>query len=398
MTISQSYELYRLDHIQAPNNPECTYIYWQAMHGDMMLTIANQKIEPGKDQSNLRCLVCYVAGKPSTTKDNYNETYSYLNDGHPFQHDTNVYTMKFRAKSNVFYRGCNTDDFISFCLELSHKTGKVTLSHAGPNGIYNQEKIYYQFNKADLDLSRIDYVHVSGGNQDVPIRNLTINHEPVPGLHPSFDKDFKIDTSGLLGKHRMSLEYTMRPPYRGGAPNNNDSSSPASSPYNQQKSPSPRAESPALKSSKLPPCRDSIYCLNQSSRDHIEQYSHPCRFNELCRKQADEPYLVHERHNASRCSDDKDCSKKTDPVHRAQYRHTGLPDYLIPCRHQDTCNDKSSEHRMMYSHGEELPSIKSKFLFQIMYLIIRREISILNLFRKQNINTKRNSMQIWQWL
>jgi hypothetical protein len=113
-----------------------------------------------------------------------------------------------------------------------------------------------------------------------------------------------------------------------------------------------------------------VYCLNQNSRDHTEQHSHPCRFNELCRRQADEPHLNHERHNVSRCPDDKGCSEKTDPVHRAKYRHTGLPDYLFPCRNQDTCYDTSPEHRMKYFHGEELPSIKSKFLFQIMYLII----------------------------
>jgi hypothetical protein len=112
----------------------------------------------------------------------------------------------------------------------------------------------------------------------------------------------------------------------------------------------------------------------------MEQYSHPCRFNELCRRQADEPHLNHERHNVSRCSDDKDCSKKTDPVHRATYRHTGLPDYLCPCRYQDTCYEKSPEHRIRFFHGEELPLVKSKFLFQIMYLISQREISILIVF------------------
>jgi uncharacterized protein (TIGR02452 family) len=383
MTISQSYDLYRLDHLQAPNTPDYTYIYWQAMHGDMMLTIANQKIEPEKKQPNLQCLVCYVAEKPSTTKSDYHETYSYLNDGHPFEHNAKVYTKEFRAKSNVFYRGCNTDDFLTFCLKLSHKTDEVTLSHAGPNGIYNQEKIHYHFNKSDLDLSKIDYVHVSGGNQDVPIRNLTINHELVSELHPSFDKDFKIDTSTLLGADRLSLEFTISASYQWDKPNNNNPFSLVSPPWNQQKSPSSRAESPLLKSSKLLPCCDSIYCLNQNSRDHVEQYSHPCRFNELCRSQADEPHLVHELHNVPKCIQDKNCSEKTDPIHRAQYRHTGLSDYLIPCRYQDICYKKSSEqHLMMYSHGEELPTIKSQFLFQIIYSIIHRKASILIYFRK----------------
>jgi hypothetical protein len=116
-----------------------------------------------------------------------------------------------------------------------------------------------------------------------------------------------------------------------------DSSRAESSKYNGSRDESPRSNrprvktpprSPQLRLSKPPPCLDSVYCLNQNLRDHTEQYSHPCHFNELCRRQADEPHLNHERHNVSRCSDDKDCSEKTDPIHRAKYRHTGLPDYL----------------------------------------------------------------------
>ena len=63
MTISQSYELYRLDNSKAPNRPEYTYIYWQAMHGDMMLTIADDKVDLKTEQPDLHCLVCYVAEK-----------------------------------------------------------------------------------------------------------------------------------------------------------------------------------------------------------------------------------------------------------------------------------------------------------------------------------------------
>ncbi|CAF5062388.1 unnamed protein product [Rotaria sp. Silwood1] len=54
----------------------------------------------------------------------------------------------------------------------------------------------------------------------------------------------------------------------------------------------------------------------------------------------------------------KNCSQLIDPVHRAQYRHSNLPDYLIPCRYQDNCYEKSPSHRKKYFHGETLPSIK----------------------------------------
>ena len=446
MTISQSYKLYCLEKPQTSNNPEYTYIYWQAMHGDMMLTITNEILESGgKDQSNIRCLVCYVAQKPSTKRDDYHEEYSYLNDGHPIQHDVNVHQGTFRAKSNVFYRGCNTDDFLTFSLKISHKTGEATLSHAGPNSIYSHEQISYKFNKSDLDLSRIDYVHVSGGKQDVPIRNLTINHEPVSELHPSFDKDFKIDTSSLIRRHTVSDSHIAhsaynrgasvheknrffevrnersvsvgsaqsarskpRPSffkrltnsllnrsatnkeqasvepksskekpyifYQGGPPEYNGSGvqSPPHNELTRESSSSKKAtpESPSSKqakpesapliSSRLPPCSDSIYCLNQYFKDHTNQYSHPCRFNELCQRQADESHLTHRHHNVPRCSEDRICHAQMDPIHRAKFRHSGLSDFLLPCRFQETCHDKSADHRMKYFHGEEILSFKSK--------------------------------------
>ena len=117
-------------------------------------------------------------------------------------------------------------------------------------------------------------------------------------------------------------------------------------------------------SSKLTPCRESIYCIHQFEADHNAKYSHPCRFNELCRNKDSEANLVHEIHDVPQCSDDENCSKKADPVHRATYRHTNFPDYLIPCRYQRECRDKSSDHRIKYFHGETLSSFTSKlFLY-----------------------------------
>ncbi|CAF1302379.1 unnamed protein product [Rotaria sp. Silwood1] len=364
ITISQSNTLYCLDKAQTSNNPELTCIYWQAMNGDMMLTISNEEISPDKDPSNLQCLICYVAAKSSTATDDFHQVYSYLNYGSPYQHETNVHTNQFKAKSNVFYRGCNTDDFFTFCLKISHKTGEVILSHAGPNGIYNHEKIQYRF--------------------DVPIRNLMINHEPMPELHPSFDKDFKIDTSTVathindgtpksnIKRAASSFQLPTKTENVSVFKRIKNALFCSSINVNASISNSPRSNPPIPKSttlqasskvsSKLPPCRDSVYCLNQNSKDHINNYSHPCRFNELCRNKDSEPHLVHKRHNVPKCSEDENCSQLIDPVHRAQYRHSNLPDYLIPCRYQDNCYEKSPSHRKKYFHGETLPSIKSKFL------------------------------------
>ncbi|CAF4730203.1 unnamed protein product, partial [Rotaria sp. Silwood2] len=108
----------------------------------------------------------------------------------------------------------------------------------------------------------------------------------------------------------------------------------------------------------LTPCRDSIYCLQRNSSKHTKQFSHPCPYSELCKRKAKEPHLTHERHNVLKCTKDKYCSEKINPIHRANYRHTNLPDYLSLCRKQSNCQDTSLKHRIKYFHGETLPLIK----------------------------------------
>jgi hypothetical protein len=112
---------------------------------------------------------------------------------------------------------------------------------------------------------------------------------------------------------------------------------------------------PALK-----PCNDSVYCLQQKSSKHIKQYFHPCGFSELRTRKGKRPHLTHERHHALQCIQDKNCSEKHDPVHRATYCHANLLDYLIPCGKQTYCLDKSPKHRIKYFHGETLPLIRRK--------------------------------------
>ena len=465
MTITQSYNLYCLNKGQPRTNIESTYIYWQAMDGDMMLTLTNAKLKPsGKDDSSLQCLVCYIAEKPSATRESYSEEFSYLNTGTPYQHSNNVHKRSFKASSSRFYRGCNTDEYFTFCLKIIYKTGEVSLAHAGPNGIYNHENIQFHCKRSDLDLLKLDYVHISAGNRDVPIRNLTINHEQIVELHPTFDKEFTINTSHLSRKRQSSFHYhngssdgdrdrdikspgatskpmtlasstsnlsskpvdplpkttpekkgflsrlkyvifgttkTNDPPtpnsYPQQSPENNESKSdvasydpskfelpPSPKPRRSDSSPSKSPESyssvskpvvpipPPLISSNLPPCRDSIYCLLQSDKNHIDQYSHPCRFNELCRRQAGEPHLVHKLHESPMCLEDRNCSERSNPIHRDKYRHTGLSDYLIPCRYQDVCYDKAPNHRIRFFHGEEIPSIKSTF-FSLAWIFLLME-------------------------
>ncbi|CAF1301588.1 unnamed protein product [Rotaria sordida] len=114
----------------------------------------------------------------------------------------------------------------------------------------------------------------------------------------------------------------------------------------------------------IKPCEDSIYCLEQYSPEksvnHNQTYSHPCRFSELCRNIHDTSHSIqftHDKHDVSQCEYDMNCSNLTDPTHRFSYRHTGLPDYLIPCRNQQECRNLTSEHRKKYFHGEKINTL-----------------------------------------
>ena len=148
-----------------------------------MLSLSSKRIESGVDISNAHCLVCYIAPKPSINDADYQEQASYLNNGVPFIHDILMKNGTYAVKSPTFHRGCNTNDFLTFCLEIEHSTSTVTLFHAGPNSIYNQKKISHSFARSNLDLTKLDLIHVSAGAHTVPIRNLIVTFEnPIDPL------------------------------------------------------------------------------------------------------------------------------------------------------------------------------------------------------------------------
>jgi hypothetical protein len=320
LTISQARELYRVQHKQDPND-DIAYIYWQAINGDMMLVLSNEKMETDetKKQPNLRCLLCYIAPKSHSSYDyNYHEQTTYLNRGEPFQHHAFVKNNQYKAHSNTFHIGSNTDDFITYCLEIHRSTGKVILHQAGSNAIYNYQEISCEFqNKKELDLTKLEYVNVTADTKNVTVRNLIVCFEKQAELHPTFDKNFKkiapVLTSTAGGGHTHA-------------------------------------------GSSLKRCPDNVNCLvqyanDQSGKEHNSKFSHPCRFSELCRSK--EPYLTHDPHPSPPCRDGTKCKKLGDPYHRAEYRHKDLPDFLIPCGDRK-CPNKSDDHLIRYSHGESV--------------------------------------------
>jgi hypothetical protein len=189
LTISQARELYRVQHKQDPRD-DIAYIYWQAINGDMMLVLSNEKIETDetKKQPNLRCLLCYIAPKSDSLYDyNHHEQTTYLNCGEPFQHHAFVKNNEYKAHSNTFHIGSNTDDFITYCLEIHRSTGKVILRQAGSNAIYNHERVRYRFNKKELDITELEYINVAADFKNVSIRNLVVCFEKKADLECAAD-------------------------------------------------------------------------------------------------------------------------------------------------------------------------------------------------------------------
>ena len=351
MTISQSYDQHRSNDkdFDVSHDDNIIYIYWRAMHGDMMLSVTNEVINSHVDQPNLKCLVCYVAAqplnstveKPSQPVVEYREGYSYLSDDQPVMHEVVLQKRRVKTGSNFFHRGCNTDDYATYCLTMNRKTGEVTLSHAGSNCMYNNEKLSYRFDEKDLDLTQLNYIQVSAGSQTVPIRDLVIRHDQISELHPSVDPAFReLDTINTSISTPIGITMATSPYHALLSANRNLTTEQSSNLIT------------------LPPCPDSVHCLLQHTKKggkHNAEYSHPCRFSEVCRNKAKESHLVHIPHLVPMCSHNKYCSKKDEPLHRAQYRHSNLPDYLVPCRSQSNCDDKTPEHRIKYSHGEKVP-------------------------------------------
>ncbi|CAF3410048.1 unnamed protein product [Rotaria socialis] len=358
LTISQAYEQYQIKH-PAISTSRTVYIYWQVMNGDMMLTLSNQKIVSTEEQPKLKSLICYIAPKPMYNDSTYHEHPSYLNSGHPYQHFTFLERRTYAAKSTTFFAGCNTDDLMTFCLEINLTSGEIILSHAGPNSIYNHEKFSCTFPKKTLDLNYLEYIHVSSGGQTLPIRNLIVCFEKQHDLHATFDDKFEKQTNvsnksptNNVG-HAASSSNTV---------DDNQSTKPpgffdrAGNAVNQIGEKMNHVVDYVLGNhkSKLKPCPEGIHCLIQSFEngpDHNAKYSHPCRFADRC--QNPEQHLTHEPHQVPDCPSDKNCANLTDPIHRSQFHHTGWPFFLIPC-HSERCHNKTKAHLTRYSHGEKI--------------------------------------------
>ena len=86
-TITRIFDHYR-QNSKSDSISEDVFIYWQAMSGDMMLTLSSRSLNSCADSSDNQCLICYIAETPSTATSGYHELSSYLHFGDPQQHAT----------------------------------------------------------------------------------------------------------------------------------------------------------------------------------------------------------------------------------------------------------------------------------------------------------------------
>ncbi|CAF3066365.1 unnamed protein product [Rotaria sp. Silwood2] len=410
LTITQSYNQYLNQSDKTSTGDGNIYIYWKALRGDFMLILTNEMIETGKVQPKLVYLTCYIAPFVTIVDSdiNYNEYHTYINPSSPAAHKIVLEGQHFKAGSNKFHKGCNSNDYILYCLKLNLKKRQVSLMNAGINGIYNHTILKYTFEENELDLASLDYIHLSAGRETVSIRNLVISHEMIPDAHPKFDKEFlnhindthaKSTTDSIMQSENVSSEWTDIDATSEENENNDKHwtiSHMIPQPikhlvskywprHGDQSEEEEEKDSDESKENQqiehLTPCKYSIYCLDQYSPEkslsHNQTYSHPCRFSELCRNIRDVPHSIqftHSKNDVSLCKQDEHCSLVIDPVHRCSCRHSNLPDYLVPCRDQQKCHNSTIAHRKKYFHGEK----------------VKRPIVIQNI-PKETSQTKSNS-------
>jgi hypothetical protein len=377
LTITQSYNEYLNQSHKTSTSDDSIYIYWKALRGDFMLILTNEMKEINKVQSNLVYLTCYIAPFLTNTNEDasYNEHYTYINNWPPSSHQTVLEQKSFKGSSNTFHKGCNAEDYNLYCLKLDRQKGQVSLMNAGVNGIYNHTILKCTFERSDLNLTSLDYIHVSAGRQSVSIRNLVISHELISEAHPTFSKQQSVNDNTHDRSQSITTDVSSNDkPITSNTLEEIDDDD--TSIFSRLSQPLKWMKKKILSKTKdqseidddqsednqqdgfLTPCKDSIYCLDQYSHEnHNQTYSHPCRFSELCQNIHKTPHCIqftHHKHDVPICRQDKSCKQVTDPVHRCSYRHTDLPDYLVPCRDQQRCRRSDFVHRKKYFHGERL--------------------------------------------
>ncbi|CAF1400775.1 unnamed protein product, partial [Didymodactylos carnosus] len=438
---------------QLSNNT--VYLYFKVKNGDFMLILTNERMDPSQVQKNLIFLTCYISPMPSTTNltspNDYHETESYLNNLPPTTHAGVLQQKNHKASSNHFHKGCNTDDYVQYCLRIRYQTGQVSLIHVGVNSLYNHSTLEYKFSPQELDITKLEYIQIQTFTQTIPIENFFINFEPILELHAVIDKQFRtpikinqeedddndipsnpptgnkrqhkhqqqqysnttisaiaksviktpsnvlpVDGVMRMTKNKPSIiqrfwnrlfdpKTTTLPllpvlptpiaPVQQVPQEQNQYVQQQQLPATQiqqqnpaqstQHIPQPLPQPVMVVQQPIrenPPCKYSNNCRFQYTHpkadEHCQQYSHPCRYSELCRQRNNLQHCthsIHYEHKVPTCPQDQQCQQKHNSLHRYEHRHTDFSDLLFPCKDGTQCQQKNSvEHSIKYSHGENI--------------------------------------------
>ena len=105
------------------------------------------------------------------------------------------------------------------------------------------------------------------------------------------------------------------------------------------------------KSTNIKRCEISVFTCTDTSLAHRSNFSHVCEKGIDCTDTS----LDHKTHyihiKNPLCDLGANCPQLTDPFHRSRFHHTGMPDFLKPCKSGFFCPLKSDpEHMKMFQH------------------------------------------------
>lgn len=116
----------------------------------------------------------------------------------------------------------------------------------------------------------------------------------------------------------------------------------------------PEMKAPISHNEGLPLCNAFFACpLVLADPAHEAATMHACPWGQDCEKRADKFHSSHYYHyDHPLCDKGGECLSLNDPLHRAQYHHKGLPDFVAHCGFGRNCTLISNpEHCNSFQHG-----------------------------------------------
>lgn len=222
------------------------------------------------------------------------------------------------------------DRFTQYSVEVDYGTKQITFAHWGPASAVSSAKFVVPM------MGGVRYKYVSfAGNEDVIFYPIIWDlrysiKEPMCVIEP-------VESGKTIVPQLQQQAPTQDPPkfvFKFGS------------------------DAKAKSTISLPNCAEPFGCTKANNRNeadhssHIRQCSHVCKYGRICRSIKDPKHTLMFHHmDKSPCPDEPKCMRLTDPVHRFQYFHKGLADFLLPCWDGQGCNKiNDPTHCVEYFH------------------------------------------------